>query len=117
MRRLVLASIVAWSALAWSADRALVHADITCASDGPAGTPYATGVNCRTVTVDGYEREYAVYVPADLVRKRGGVAVVLAFHGSGGSGPNFLVGSGLIPEADEKGFVAVFPSALTYFEL
>src|SRR5687768_9173261 len=86
---------------------------VTC---GVAGDPYVPGVNCRTVVVNGYNREYYVYVPPVLNRRDSGVPIVLGYHGSGGSGLGFLANSGLLEKADEKGFIGVFQSALTYWE-
>lgn len=31
-----------------------------CDTQGPAGTAYAAGVNCRTVALDGVDRRYLV---------------------------------------------------------
>src|SRR5687768_7961869 len=117
MRRVSVALSVAGVLLVWGSHRAPALAVGLCVTDGVAGEPYAPGLNCRTVTVNGYGREYYAYVPAVLNRRDAGVPVVLAYHGSGGSGLQFLGGSELAANADEKGFIAVFPSALTYFEL
>jgi hypothetical protein len=35
-----------------------------CVTDGAAGSAYRVGINCRVVDVDGYPREYIVYVPS-----------------------------------------------------
>ena len=37
---------------------ALAVAGAMCATQGAAGTPYAPGVNCRTIQVDGHPRHY-----------------------------------------------------------
>ena len=42
----------------------------TCDTQGPAGTGYADGVNCRTVALDGIDRRYVVHIPQDLPATR-----------------------------------------------
>jgi dienelactone hydrolase len=72
------------------------------------------GANCRAVAVDGFPRQYIVYVPASL---RFRPAVVVMHHGSGGDGVKFLEISGWREKADAEGLVAVFPTALPGFVL
>lgn len=86
----------------------------TCATQGPAGTPFATGANCRTVDIDGFPRQYIVYVPASAGTQP---PVVFMHHGSGGDGLKFLHISGWTEKADEVGLVAVYPTALEAFVL
>jgi polyhydroxybutyrate depolymerase len=86
-------------------------AALACATSGAAGTPYAPGVNCRTVEVDGHPRQYLVYVPA---RTRPRAPVVFMYHGSSGDGERFLRISGWREQADRTGLVAVFPTGLRY---
>ena len=83
----------------------------TCDTQGPAGTGYALGVNCRTVALDGIDRRYLVYVPRDLP---GSAPVVFMFHGSSGTGEQFLRTSGWREQADREGLIAVFPTGLRY---
>ena len=83
----------------------------TCDTQGPAGTGYADGVNCRTVELDGVDRRYVVYVPQDLP---GRAPVVMMFHGSSGTGEQFLRTSGWREQADREGLIAVFPTGLRY---
>jgi polyhydroxybutyrate depolymerase len=85
-----------------------------CATQGPAGTPFRPGANCRTVTVDGFPRQYLVYVPPVLPRRP---PVVVMHHGSGGDGLKFLNISGWTEKADEAGLIAIFPTGLTVFFL
>ena len=44
---------------------AAASAQVPCDTDGPAGTAYAPGVNCRTLQLDSHQRRYKVYVPAN----------------------------------------------------
>jgi polyhydroxybutyrate depolymerase len=85
-----------------------------CATGGAAGVAYDTGVNCRTVEVDGIDRRYVVYVPRRRPDSGGRAPVVLMFHGSSGTGEQFLRISGWREQADRTGLVAVFPTGLRY---
>ena len=91
---------------------------VPCASEGEAGTAYVAGVNCRTVDVEGYPREYLVYLPPGHTFTPDAPApVVLMFHGGGGTGERFLRISRWREKADEVGLIAVFPTGLEYFVL
>jgi poly(3-hydroxybutyrate) depolymerase len=83
----------------------------SCATHGAAGLAYETGVNCRFVEVDGHPRRYVVYVPE---RRLPEAPVVFMFHGSSGTGEQFLRMSGWREQADRTGLIAVFPTALQY---
>ena len=85
-----------------------------CATEGPVGTPYATGVNCRVVEVDGHPRRFVVYVPGRPPVTGSRRPVVFMFHGSTGTGEQFLGSSGWREQADATGLVAVFPTGLRY---
>ena len=65
----------------------------------------------RNVTVDGIEREYLVYVPANAPAS---APAVVMLHGTSGDGEKFYNISGWREKADAEGLIAVFPSALTY---
>ena len=67
----------------------------------------------RTVTVDGIAREYLVHVPASIDGATK-VPVVFMLHGTTGDGQRFYDISGWVQKADVEGFIAVFPSSLTY---
>jgi poly(3-hydroxybutyrate) depolymerase len=82
-----------------------------CATQGPVGLAYATGVNCRTLDLDGQQRRFEVYVPANVLAS---APVVFMFHGSGGSGGQFLNISGWREQADRRGLIAVFPTGARY---
>ena len=86
-------------------------AAVACATSGVAGTPYAPGVNCRTVEVNGHPRQYLVYVPR---RRLAPAPVVFMYHGSSGDGERFLKISGWREQADRTGLIAVFPTGLRY---
>jgi poly(3-hydroxybutyrate) depolymerase len=85
-----------------------------CASTGPAGTPYVPGANCRWVSVDGFPRQYIVYVPNTAAPP---LPVVFMHHGSSGNGLKFFNISGWREKAQEVGLVAVFPTALEVYFL
>ena len=78
-----------------------------------AGAAYEVGVNCRTVEHDGVERRYVVYVP-QRPAEGDRAPVVLMFHGSSGTGEQFLRTSGWREQADRTGLIAVFPTGLRY---
>ena len=89
----------------------LALAAAALAAPSPAGAAYQAGVNDRTVELDGVDREYLVYVPPNVSRP---APVVFMFHGSSGTGRQFLNSSGWREQADLEGFVAVFPTGLRY---
>jgi poly(3-hydroxybutyrate) depolymerase len=92
-------------------DNPLPHG--ACATQGSVGLAYLPGVNCRVARVDGYPRRFVVYVP----RRRpasGRAPVVMMFHGSSGSGEQFLRISGWREQADATGLIAVFPTGVRY---
>jgi polyhydroxybutyrate depolymerase len=72
-----------------------------------------SGKQTYHLPVDGSEREFIVYRPANL-SDDAETPVVFFFHGSGGTGEKFYETSGWKEKADEEGFVAVFPTALKY---
>jgi polyhydroxybutyrate depolymerase len=86
----------------------------TCVTHDAAGVPYEPGVNCRTVDVDGIDRRYIVYVPQRRPVTGDRAPVVLMFHGSTGTGEQFLRTSAWREQADATGLVAVFPTGLRY---
>ena len=116
MRRRLGAAAVAAAAIALAAPGA-ASAQLSpddCATQGLAGTAYETGVNCRQVEVDGALRRYVVYVPRTRPVTGRRAPVVMMFHGSSGTGEQFLRISGWREQADEQGLVAVFPTGLRY---
>jgi poly(3-hydroxybutyrate) depolymerase len=89
--------------------------NVPCDSTGYAGTPFVRGINCRVVPVEGYPRQYIVYVPRSpaflLTKER---PVVVVYHGSNGSASSAFNGMGWWQKAEAERFVAVFGSGLTY---
>jgi polyhydroxybutyrate depolymerase len=85
-----------------------------CATLGGAGTPYRRGINCRTIEVDGHPRRFIAYVPRRRPETGSRRPVVFMFHGSSGSGDQFLRVSGWRQQADATGLVAVFPTGARY---
>lgn len=67
----------------------------------------------RTVTVDGQNRSFVVYVGSS-VGATATAPVVFMFHGSGQSGDQFYNISRWKEMADQNGLIAVFPDALIY---
>jgi poly(3-hydroxybutyrate) depolymerase len=94
--------------------QASAQAPVTCDTQGAVGTAYAAGVNCRTVELDGHPRRFVVYVPQTAPVTGARRPVVFMFHGSSGTGEQFLNSSGWREVADETGAVAVFPTGLRY---
>ena len=118
---LALIAAAAWptGALAQAPDRA--HATGAsplppgaCVTHGAVGLAYEVGVNCRVVDVDGHPRRFVVYVPATRPVTGSRAPVVFMFHGSSGSGEQFLRISGWREQADATGLIAVFPTGLRY---
>lgn len=67
----------------------------------------------RHLEVDGVMREVVLHVPESVDGTRA-VPVVFMLHGTSGSGQKFYNISGWVEKADAEGFIAVFPSALSY---
>ena len=61
----------------------------------------------RTLSVDGRERSYRVYVPAGYDAAVA-APLVLVLHGGGGNG-QMMTGAGFNAEADRDGFLVVYP--------
>jgi poly(3-hydroxybutyrate) depolymerase len=85
-----------------------------CATHGPVGLAYEVGVNCRYVEVDGFPRRFIVYVPDRAPVTGPRPPAVFMFHGSTGTGEQFLRTSGWREQADATGAYAVFPTGLRY---
>jgi len=92
-----------------------------CATSEPAqqradtcavARPHASGLTQREITSGGQARAYALYVPASYT---GSARAPLVFdiHGSGGSPDTILTMSGLVAEADARGFIIAAPVGAT----
>jgi polyhydroxybutyrate depolymerase len=75
---------------------------------GPAAPP--VGSSAQGITVDGYERTFRVYRPADLPSD-GPVPLVVMLHGLLGSGEQAESWYGWNAAADSAGFVVAYPDS------
>ncbi len=78
------------------------------------GAPFQIGPGGlfqRSVQVDGVNRIYQLYVPDSAVAAMasGPVPLLVALHGAGDNGENFIVATGLTGTADANAFVLVGP--------
>jgi polyhydroxybutyrate depolymerase len=67
------------------------------------------GETTRTLTHDGLERSYVVYVPASVKRSQP-VPLVLVFHGGLGNAQTAIRMSGFNAVADQNGFIVAYPN-------
>ena len=74
-----------------------------------ATDPLGPGDQLRRLEVDGQSRSYWVHVPPQY-RGELPLPVVLAFHGAGMNGKMMEQVSGLSEQADQAGFIAVYPN-------
>lgn len=78
---------------------------------GDSGTAVSgTGVSHGNITVDGRERSYRLYVPAELPDGR--VPLFVGLHGGSGWGDQFVATNGIEAVADREGFVVVHPDGV-----
>ena len=78
------------------------------ARPAPPTPPASTAARSQ---LDGHQRRYEVYVPANARRN---APVVFMFHGGSGDGERFLKISGWREQADATGLIAVFPTGERY---
>ncbi len=69
------------------------------------------GVEFKTMTVDGYKREYLVYVPEDLRESEEAAPVVFALHGMSQTYKMMFDISQWWKVADARGFILVMPTS------
>ena len=62
----------------------------------------------ETMTFDGIEREYIIYVP-EIYQDGDEVPVLFSFHGGGGYASDFIQANDMRPLADTANFIAVYP--------
>jgi poly(3-hydroxybutyrate) depolymerase len=69
------------------------------------------GTFTESMTVDGVNRAYVVHIPASAVAAMSGgrVPFLIALHGAGDTGSNFIAATRLTNTADTNGFVVVGP--------
>lgn len=90
--------------------RFVVFLMLVCFGAAHAQNPAAALLEEYSLTVDGIERTYAVYVPE--VPADDPLPVLVALHGRHGSGAVMARMSGLSAVAEEEGFIAVYPDGL-----
>jgi polyhydroxybutyrate depolymerase len=91
----------------------LFLAGLACTRTGTSTPPtpvtLAAGEMIRTVTHDGLERSYILYVP-DSVNWSQPVPLVFVFHGGTGNRESAIRMSGFNEVADQNGFMVVYPN-------
>lgn len=70
--------------------------------------PLATDLTIHQVNVDGQSRKYGLLVP-DKFDSEGGAALVVMFHGGGGTADNAMHDTGWHIKAQQQGFIVAFP--------
>lgn len=63
----------------------------------------------HSLTHDGVEREYILYVPDRVLRSKKKVPLVIMLHGGGGNGENGIKMSGFSVKAEKEGFIVASP--------
>lgn len=71
------------------------------------------GRNEYNIEIDGEIRNFLIHVPTSY-KDGGEVPVVFMLHGSSGTGTKFYNISGWAQKSENKGFIAIFPTALEY---
>jgi polyhydroxybutyrate depolymerase len=83
-------------------------------------TPASRSANCpagdsvQQIESGGVIREYRIHVPP-LAAADGSVALVLGFHGNGGSADGFAGYTGFLQVSDREGFIMVYPQGMGEF--
>jgi polyhydroxybutyrate depolymerase len=78
--------------------------------DPPAPTAFPVGTSVHTLTVDGQQREYRVYVPRSLADEASPLVVML--HGGFGSAEQAELGYGWDRQAEADGFIVAYPEGI-----
>ena len=73
-----------------------------------------TGASYHQLIVDGMKREWYEYIPERFVKTKKALPVVVVFHGRGGNGQSFFDITDMSLVAEERGFIALFPTADLY---
>jgi polyhydroxybutyrate depolymerase len=90
----------------------LLVVTLACARTGgstPNDSPVPVGETTHTLTYDGLERSYILYVPASM-NKNEPVPVVFVFHGGTGNARSAIMMSNFNEVANQHGFVVVYPN-------
>lgn len=66
----------------------------------------------ESLTHDGTERTYRIHLPPSYYDNKNKLALVLGFHGGGGSGEQFETQTELDAKADAENFIIVYPDGL-----
>lgn len=86
---------------------------LACARTVPMPTPAPSGSlageTTRTLTHDGRNRSYILYIP-DSINYEEAVPLVLVFHGGAGNADTAVFMSGFNDVADQNGFIVVYPN-------
>ena len=72
------------------------------------------GAEYHQIVVDGMKREWYEYIPKRLKNTEKRLPVVVVFHGRGGNGQSFFDITDMSLVAEERGFIALFPTADLY---
>lgn len=76
--------------------------------------PLKNGAQRRTMLVDGIRREWYEYVPQRVREGGKAVPLVVVLHGRGGDAESFFDITDMSVAAEERGFIALFPTADFY---
>lgn len=79
----------------------------------PEKLSFQVGRNDYEIRVDGFPREFLIYVPASYDASQSS-PLVFMFHGSNQGGPLMFENTRWVQEADENNFLVVFPTAWKY---
>jgi len=92
-------------------DSLVPDADVDVTPDGVTELP-TPGTHTESAVVDGVSRSWIMYVPVSAVTAMasGPVPLLIALHGAGDNGSNFIVATGLTATADANGFVVAGPN-------
>jgi polyhydroxybutyrate depolymerase len=83
--------------------------ECTSASAPDAATDLPAGEITRTLTHDGLERSYILYIPVSLSWSKP-VPLIFVFHGGTGNAESAIRMSGFNGVADQNGFAVVYPN-------